>query len=270
VQSRIYAYAWYLDIVADNWSVLVLNDYEAVMPLPFRKKYGVTYVYPPFWLLELGIFSKENQLSIAAFIKPLLKKYRFVELRFNTQNNLINTQCTVENRKLQYLNLNSTYAVLLEDYQKDKRKELRKAARQGLTSKWNDAPENLLLLFKNNVGKRIPEIEEKEYEVLLKLMQECIARGLGEILSVYDKSALVASGFFLKHQHSITLLVSSTDFKNRSTGANTFLIDRAIYQYHKEYDKFCFGGSSIESIAQYFKSFGAETSTYFLLKKRFF
>ena len=39
INSRIYAYSWYLNIVADNWDALVLNDYEAVMPLPiFRLK----------------------------------------------------------------------------------------------------------------------------------------------------------------------------------------------------------------------------------------
>ena len=26
-QSRIYAFSWYLDIVADHWDVLVLDDY---------------------------------------------------------------------------------------------------------------------------------------------------------------------------------------------------------------------------------------------------
>ena len=45
IQSRIYAFSWYLDIVADNWDVLVLNDYEAVMPVPFRRKFGVNYVF---------------------------------------------------------------------------------------------------------------------------------------------------------------------------------------------------------------------------------
>ena len=42
--SRIYAYSWYLDIVADNWDVLVLNDYEALMPLPWRSKFFIKYI----------------------------------------------------------------------------------------------------------------------------------------------------------------------------------------------------------------------------------
>ena len=59
LQSRIFAFSWYLDVTVEHWQVAVLNDYEAVMPLPVRQKFGITYVYPPFWILELGIFSKE-------------------------------------------------------------------------------------------------------------------------------------------------------------------------------------------------------------------
>ena len=58
LQSRVYAFSWYLDIVADNWDVLVLDDYKAVMPIAWKKKYFIKYVYPPLWLLELGVFSQ--------------------------------------------------------------------------------------------------------------------------------------------------------------------------------------------------------------------
>ncbi|MDA9093212.1 hypothetical protein N9J92_05085, partial [Polaribacter sp.] len=44
VQSRIYAFSWYLDVVTDNWDILILNDYEAVMPLPWKQKYFLKYI----------------------------------------------------------------------------------------------------------------------------------------------------------------------------------------------------------------------------------
>ena len=61
VQSNIYAFSWYLDIVTDNWAVLVLNDYEAVMPLPWKQKYFIKYVTQPLWTLQLGVFSLDEQ-----------------------------------------------------------------------------------------------------------------------------------------------------------------------------------------------------------------
>jgi hypothetical protein len=37
--TRIYAYSFYLDIVTNSWDVLVLNDYEYVMPITWNRKY---------------------------------------------------------------------------------------------------------------------------------------------------------------------------------------------------------------------------------------
>ena len=98
-------------------------------------------------------------------------------------------------------------------------------------------------------------------------MDSSIAKGVGELLSIYDKEdRLVASGFFLFHKGKVTELVCSTDFSNRDNGANTFLIDRAIFKYQNKYDVFNFGGSSMETIAKYYKSFGAKTIQYPFLK----
>lgn len=64
IQSRIYAYSWYLDVVAENWDVLVLNDYEAVVPLPFKVKFQLKYISQPFfvsnWVFFLRRYFQKN------------------------------------------------------------------------------------------------------------------------------------------------------------------------------------------------------------------
>ena len=54
----VYAYTFYLDGMAKHWDALVLDDYEAVMPLPWNKKFGIGYLYTPPFIQQLGIFSK--------------------------------------------------------------------------------------------------------------------------------------------------------------------------------------------------------------------
>ena len=44
----IFAYSWYLDVVCNGWSGLVMNDYEAVFPLASKSKYNVNYIVQPF------------------------------------------------------------------------------------------------------------------------------------------------------------------------------------------------------------------------------
>ena len=266
LQSKIYAFSWYLDIVCNTWDVLVLNDYEAVMPIPWRKKYGIKYVYPPFWVLQLGVFSNEV-IDENEFLTPLFNTFKFVELRMNTHNNFELYSEFLQLKQCQKLVFNTTYSSTLSHYRKDRKKDLQKAAAADLIEKWNDHPSNLIQLFKNNIGKRTPNIKETDYENLEKLIAICIEKKIGEILSVYDKeNKLVASVFLLKHKNSITKLISSTDLNYRKNGANTFLIDRVIFKYHKDFSEFNFGGSSIKSVASFSKSFGAETEKYHQLK----
>ena len=85
----IYAEAWYLDIVCpENWNALILNDYEAVMPLPLKSKMGLTYVQQPIWTQQLGIFStlKITEQLTTSFLQAIPKKMAMVSLNLNDYN----------------------------------------------------------------------------------------------------------------------------------------------------------------------------------------
>jgi hypothetical protein len=268
-ESRIFAFSWYLDIVADIWEVLVYDDYLAVMPLPVRIKYGVKYVYPPFWLIELGIFTIDKSVSQDIFINEVFKYYKFVETRLNYDNVFSSNLNKRQKKEVQVLSLSNNYENIVANYSRNRKRELKKAEEFGLIEKWDDLPELLINLYKRNVGKRVPEIKNKDYDVLLNIMNESIKKGLGELLTIYDsENSLVGATFYLIHNSIVTNLVSTTDFNNRKNGVNTFFNDRAIFKFQSQYECFHFGGSSMKGIADYYKSFGAKTKDYFLLKKR--
>ena len=111
-QSLIYGYSWYMDTVAENWSVLVLDDYEAVMPIPNRKKYTIKYVYPPFWVLQLGIFSKSENIDESEFFDFLTKKFRFIELRLNSGNECSEKNPHLEEKHFQELVLDQSMKIV--------------------------------------------------------------------------------------------------------------------------------------------------------------
>jgi hypothetical protein len=86
--SIIYAYAWYLDIVSPNWDALVLNDYEAVMPLTHRKKYFLSYLFQPFFTQQLGVFSKKESqaLLVQEFLNAIPTKFKLIDINLNEDN----------------------------------------------------------------------------------------------------------------------------------------------------------------------------------------
>ena len=61
INRKIYSFSWYLDIVANkSWDALILDDYKAVMPLPYRRKLGKEYIYMPYFTQSLGVFFRDN------------------------------------------------------------------------------------------------------------------------------------------------------------------------------------------------------------------
>lgn len=261
-QGNVFAFSWYLDIACDNWSVLVLEDYTAVMPLPWRKKFKIKYVYPPLWILQLGVFSTEiideNEFLIEAF-----DEFKFIEQRINPKNSFSMFDLFLSEKTMQIINLEKPYDEIYKNYNRNRKRELKKAIQFDLTEKWNDSPKNLVSLFEQNVGKRLKNVSQKDYDNLLKVITTCIKNKRGEILSIYDKNGkLVSSAFFVKFKNKITEVVCSSDFSNRLNGANTFMNDRAIYKYQPHYDVFDFGGSSRKNIAKYYRSFGAVDEKY--------
>jgi hypothetical protein len=266
IQSRIYAFSWYLDIVADNWGVLVQDDYKAVMPIPWKKKYGIKYVYPPFWLLELGVFSLDENQDINSFLEVLYCDFKFIELRLNTKNKFLKSDFLI-NKQFQYLDLKIGYESILKGYNRNRKREIIKANKHHLIENWNDNPEKLITIFKANIAERVKGVSDKDYTTLLNIMQLSIQKRVGELLTIYDTNdKLLAAAFFLKHKNKVTQLVCASDVSNRKNGVHAFFNDRAIFKYQPHFSVYNFGGSSMKNIANYYTSFGAATEEYQQIK----
>src|SRR5437868_14283744 len=101
----IYAYSFYLDTMAGYWDALILNDYEAVMPLTWKKKYGISYLYQPPFVAMSGIFG--NNLTaddVKAFIHAIPQKFRLIEISLNHANTIADKKTVRQNNYV--LNLN--------------------------------------------------------------------------------------------------------------------------------------------------------------------
>lgn len=260
IHFEIYALSWYLDITTNNsWCVLVLDNYKAVMPLPYRKKIGIRYVYQPFWSLQLGVFSSKK-IDISIFIKEIEKHFSYAELRLNPGNSEFKLHSDFENKTKQVLKVSRHFSI--DQFRKDRKKDLRKAAESNLIFKRTTSSVNLIKLYKESIGNRIQKLSASDYINLENLICACLSKEKGAIFEVYADKEVVATAFILLYENKATILASATDLQNRSNGANTFLLTQIIHYYKNQILEFDFGGSSIPSIASYFKSFGAETINY--------
>ncbi len=266
--SLIYGYSWYLNCITNNWDVLILNDYEVVMPLPKRKKYGINYIYLPVWVQQLGMFSmyKINEDLIQDFIYAIPNKFKLVDVLFNYNNKLTNKY--INKRDNYILRLNDNYSILYSKFKKGRKSSVKLARKLHLIINKTDDFKSLIDLFKKNKGVNL-NISKNDYELLDQLIFKAFSLQKAEIFEVLDnEDNLLGGAVFLLHKNRIIFLFSAVNQKGRKKQAISYLIDFVIQKYANRDLILDFEGSMINEIASFYKSFGAVVQPYFHLHKK--
>ncbi len=267
--GNIYAYSWYLDIVHEEWEALVEGDYQRVMPLTVRKKYGITYFFQPFFTQQLGVFSVDilNPSIIDSFISMIPSHIKVVDINFNNLNKIDGEHYNISLNNNYLLDLISDYPKIVQSYSKNTKRNLKKGVKSNLTFMKGIKPEQVISLFRNNRGKEITKWNDSNYLILRRLMYMAIHKSMGFTCGVYTEyNELCCGAFFLKNNNQLTFLFSGANESARNLGALTFLIDTVIKRNSPGDRIFDFEGSNNENLARYYKGFGAKKSTYTTLK----
>lgn len=267
-----YAYAWYLDVVAARqWNALVLGDYRAVFPLPYRTKWGVRYLYQPFFVQQLGVFSRDA--ITPALVKDMLDAipayYKYIELNLNEANATEHPDYALLPRVNLLLPLDKPYTEILAGFSENTRRNLQKAQKQGLVLVNDLAIDTVIGFFRKEMGEKLSDLSEADYRTLRKLMDVCLAKGIGVLKGVQNQQGqLLATGFYLQSHGRIINLLPSASEQGKSTGASAFLLDGIIQQHINGGWTMDMEGSMIEGVARFYKGFGAQLAPYWQLKRK--
>ncbi len=264
LQFKSYALSWYLDAVTNAWDVLVLGDYQAVMPLPKKRKWGINYVYQPFWIQHLGVFSKNHLLldvEIEMFLENIPKKFRLVDYNINFK-----TRGTPE--LINYiLPLNDGYNTLYKSYSKGRKSSISQAKKKGLKIKEIDDWYPIVKLFKQHRGLNI-NISDTAYLKLEKLLKSTQELGQLKVIAVHTKDKVLLGGaFFIISAKRITYFFSAVNAQGRRFQAMSYLLNAVIESYSESPCIFDFEGSMLPGVAKFIRSFGAKKEFYYHYKK---
>lgn len=261
VNGLIYAYSFYLDQMADHWDALVLNDYEAVMPLTWRKKYGIHYLCQPFLTAQLGIFAQQIPGGmVSLFINSIPKKFRLIEIALN-HTNTGNMPAGLQLRMNYVLDLNYPIETLRQKYRENIRRNIKRAQQAGCTVTRDFSVEKVIDLALQQMKGNNKESSEN-VERFRKLYRFLHARKMAITYGILLNDKLVASCvFFFSHKRAYYILVGNHP-NGKTLGASHSLID-AFIQDHAEKNIFLdFEGSDIPNLAFFYSSFGAIEEKY--------
>lgn len=104
------------------WELLVYKDYEAVMPVPFVRKYGLKIVHNPKLCQQLGVFSRKDNIDLnEAFLEYLETNYLIRAYPFNDANQL-RTKIRIKKNFILYPD---TYEKVYARYSPKRKRKLR-------------------------------------------------------------------------------------------------------------------------------------------------
>jgi len=272
--GTIYGYSFYLDIMSKHWDALVLskglhseNDYEAVMPLTWNKKFGIKYLYQPFLTAQLGVFGKNITPAISDhFIQSIPTSFRFIELSLNSHN-FSGDPKTVQSQRNNYiLDLNRSYGELYQQYRENIQRNIKKAAQLGCTvQKDIDAEKviGLAIAQMKSQGQAVTENIERFRLLYAELQQRKMVATYG-VFSI-EQELLASCIFSFSHNRAYYILVGNHP-ASKNTGASHALIDAFIKEHAGKKMLLDFEGSDIPSLALFYSSFGAVNEVYPAMK----
>lgn len=259
----IYGYSFYLDSMAENWDALVLNDYEAVMPLTWKKKFGIRYLYQPPLAACLGIFGKMvTAETLSRFLKAIPPQFKYWDIYFNAGNFFKIADFDLYERMNYVLNLNSSYDNIYTAFRDNIKRNIKKAQQLHLSIHKNIDVKQVIALAKEQLSS-FSEIDENDLARFEKLFELLYQKEKAITYGVFTKEGqLIASAvFFFSHNRAYYILAGNHP-NGKTLGASHTLINAFIKDHAGKNLLLDFEGSDKSSLAFFYSSFGAVEEKY--------
>jgi hypothetical protein len=260
-----YAYSWFLDIVSPGWDALEMNNYETVLPLTHGRKFGIRYIYQPYFAQQLGVFSQDHltPLLVDRMLEAIPDRFPYIHLHLNSMNKPGNGSYTLIPRLNHELDLISSYDQISKEYNQNTRRNLRKALDQEITIRRKVDPDELITLFSENYGKNEEHVTFRHYEIFRTLINYCLKNTFSITLGAYLPDNTLCGGIFLlRDEDRFIYHFAASDRTARENGAMFLLIDSFIREHAGQPLILDFEGSTDQNVARFYKGFGASESLF--------
>jgi hypothetical protein len=260
----IYGYSFYLDHMAENWDALVLEDYEAVMPLPWKKKWGIRYVYTPMFLQRLGVFGSNIDSSIEQdFYKRAANHFSFIDLMTNAS--VYGQSWKTRQRNNFIIPINRSYVEIRQHYSAECTKNIRKAVNRNCSFTRDITIGQVIDLFRDAYGHYSPQINDEIYQRLSGLAETAIAHEKLMVCGVKDAKdqTILFGALIFIFGNRLYYIAGAPTKAGRNARATYYFIDQLLKQFAGNPLVFDFEGSDIPEVAAFYNRFGPQQETYY-------
>lgn len=263
----VYGYSYYLDTMAANWDALVMQDYEAVMPLTWKKKYGIHYLFQPFITAQLGVFGKNITAGmLQSFLEAIPGKFRYWDFYLNHENVFEPEGYSLYQRSNFVLDLHQPYEELYKNYRDNLKRNIDRATKAGCVVKKDFKAAEVVTLAKEQM-RNFATVSEQDFRNAMRLYNNLHTKGKSITYGIFSKAGqlLASCIFFFSHRRAYYILVGNHP-DGKTLGASHMLIDAFIKDHSGKNLLLDFEGSDIRNLAFFYSSFGATEEKYAAIK----
>lgn len=262
----VYAGTTYLNAICNQqWDALVYGDYEAVFPLPVKRKWGIPLIYQPFFCQQLGLFAPEDfAFGYADFLRVIPRKFLKTGLHLNPAFPLpenVRLRCNL------LLNLQKPYHQIYEGYNADARKNLRKCTEAGITVDTCNDFAAAVSLYREVWGLLNPVLMEQHYQSFYNACMALQMRAETICLRACLGDEVLAYAIFLRSPQYLHYVCAAPTAAGRKLGVIHAVIDHVTESFAGQNLYLDFEGSEIPDVAAFYRKFGATEEQYGVFRR---
>lgn len=260
---------WYglgstLDAAAPGWDALIDEATGAQLPIPWRRKFGITYAYQPFLIQQLGPFAPN---AVAADPGPFLtkwpKRFLFSDVRVgHVDLGLQLPRLVLSEQTNHVLPLTGSIDELRAGYHANHRRSLRKYEVAGCEQDTGLALEGLFQFLEGSEQFARWGIDPFRRATMRRIMRHALDAGQGTIRAVHHQGEVVAAAFFVEWGGRLIFLKGISSARGRELRAMHGLIDRMITDHAGRTILFDLAGGNDPHLARFYAGFGALPELY--------
>jgi hypothetical protein len=247
---------WVQDILHEHWCYLIDHQSAILLRLPFKKKWGLKAFLQPLFIRSLHVFSAVQSNEIVGTLRR--KLFLHVNLTLPTSTHL-------HAGIFQKLTWNDGIDAIRAGYSVNVKRSLKKASTLQLKA---ITYQDFQTFFVAQKGENLGSLNKDSWLRLAQLFIKAKAMNAAFCVGAFDQEELVSVGLFFKWKSSLYFMKGTLNDAGKKMGALVYLIDAVLEKYVDECRVLDFIGSNQESIASFYRKFGATDHKYCILKGR--
>ncbi len=256
--ADVFSFSWYLDACAQDWSVLVDDDFENGIVLPFTVKLGVKAVSPPIFVRNLDFVGEESRTFREKSLQLLQESFKVGVMQLSLPVDRNAQHDSAEHMRI--FQVVSDIPVL----NSQAKRMLQKATKNGITVAQTSDWKAVLQIIKLELSEKISEFTVENLGRLEKLIASLEKEKRLFCLGIYRNGALEGGMVFMESAGKRIYLKGAAGRETRDLGGMYLCMHESIQQTVAGNRLFDFGGSEVEGVRRFNLNLGGTDRHYYI------